>query len=59
MTADEVAAYLRVHRRTIYRMVKADRIPFFKIGADCRFHKKAIDQWSGEHRSREILNRRR
>jgi excisionase family DNA binding protein len=48
MTIGEVAAYLRVHPSTIYRLLKHQEIPGFKIGSDWRFTKTAIDHWVTE-----------
>jgi excisionase family DNA binding protein len=45
MTLGEVAEYLRVHRSTIYRLVKRQQLPGFRIGSDWRFDIAAIDQW--------------
>jgi excisionase family DNA binding protein len=52
MTAGEVAAYLRCHPTTIYRMLRAGTIPAFKVGYDWRFHRASIDQWIGERTNR-------
>jgi excisionase family DNA binding protein len=48
MTMKEVAAYLRIHRSTIYRMVRVGRIPAFRVRADWRFNKATIDRWRKE-----------
>jgi excisionase family DNA binding protein len=45
LTVDEVCSYLRVHRSTIYRLLKKGQIPGFKIGSDWRFNVEAIDRW--------------
>lgn len=45
MTLDEVAQYLRVHPSTIYRMLKHHQIPAFRMGADWRFVREAVDKW--------------
>jgi excisionase family DNA binding protein len=46
MTLSELADYLRVHRSTIYRQMKAeDPIPHFMMGSDYRFMKVAVDEW--------------
>ena len=46
MTVEEVAAYLRVHQSTIYRLLKKAGLPAFKIGADWRFYRDAVDEWA-------------
>jgi excisionase family DNA binding protein len=45
MTADEVAELLRVHKSTIYRLLKAGKFPHFRMGGDFRFSREAIDEW--------------
>ncbi len=45
MTIDEVAAYLRVKKRTIYDWVKKGRIPAIKTVGQWRFKKERIDAW--------------
>jgi len=45
LTVDELAEYLRVHRSTIYRLVKARKLPAFRIGSDWRFNREQIDEW--------------
>jgi excisionase family DNA binding protein len=45
LTVGEVADYLRVHRSTIYRLLKSNQLPAFRVGSDWRFNTEAIDQW--------------
>lgn len=45
MTIKELAAYLRVHQSTIYRLVKCGQLPAFKIGSDWRFTLEEIEAW--------------
>ena len=45
MTVQEVAAYLRVTEKTIYRLLKRGRIPATKVGHQWRFDKSSIDEW--------------
>ncbi len=45
MTIGEVADYLKVTERTIYRLAGAKQIPAFKVGGSWRFSKPAIDGW--------------
>lgn len=42
---DELAAQLKVHKSTIYRMLKQGGVPAFKVGSDWRFDAEAIDRW--------------
>ncbi len=45
LTVQEVSRYLRVHPSTIYRMLKRNELPAFRVGSDWRFTVEAIDQW--------------
>ena len=45
LTVQEVSTYLRVHPSTIYRMLKKNLLPAFRVGSDWRFTIEAIDKW--------------
>ena len=45
MTIGEVADYLKVTERTIYRLAGAKQIPAFKVGGSWRFSRADIDRW--------------
>ena len=45
LTVTELSEYLRVHRSTIYRLLRRGQLPAFKIGSDWRFNVEAIDEW--------------
>jgi excisionase family DNA binding protein len=45
MTLEEVADYLRVTRKTIYRLLEKGGIPSWKVGRQWRFDKDSIDTW--------------
>ena len=45
MTVKEVADYLRVNQRTVYRLAVERRLPAFKVGANWRFKRGDIDGW--------------
>ncbi len=45
MTVREVADYLRVNQRTIYRLAVERKMPGFKVGATWRFKRVDIDGW--------------
>lgn len=44
-TLDEVASYLKVSKRTVYRLAATKKIPAFKVGGAWRFKRLEIDQW--------------
>ena len=45
LTIREVAEYLKVTERTIYRLSAAKRIPAFKVGGAWRFSRADIESW--------------
>jgi len=45
MTVKEVAQYLRVNQRTVYRLAVDRKLPGFKVGATWRFKRLDIDSW--------------
>ena len=45
MTVQELAYYLRVTKKTIYRLLRRGDIPAIKVGKQWRFDKAAIDEW--------------
>ena len=45
LTVREVAEYLRVHQATIYRLVKEQKLPAFRVGSDWRFNREVIERW--------------
>ena len=45
LTIRDVAAYLKVTERTIYRLAAAKKIPAFKVGGTWRFSRIDIDSW--------------
>lgn len=49
LTLQEVANYLKVNEKTVYRMVKSRQLPAFKVRNQWRFKKNAIDKWIEFH----------
>jgi len=45
MTVKEVAEYLKVNERTVYRMATACTMPAFRIGGSWRFKYAEIENW--------------
>src|SRR6187431_3845699 len=52
LTTEEVLAYLNVNLRTVYRLIKAGRIPAVRVGRQWRFRKTDIDAWLESQRPR-------
>lgn len=45
MTLEEIANYLRVNEKTIYRLLDKNSIPATRVGHQWRFDKQNIDSW--------------
>ncbi len=45
MTVREVAGYLNVDEKTVYRLAKRGDLPGFKVAGTWRFRKGDIDSW--------------
>ena len=45
LTIAEVADYLRVTEKTVYRLLAKRDIPAFKVGGSWRFKKDVLDLW--------------
>ncbi|MGO4281532.1 helix-turn-helix domain-containing protein [Cupriavidus sp. RAF20_2] len=45
LTLDEVAAYLKAGKRTVYRLAQKGDIPAFKLGGTWRFRRSELDHW--------------
>lgn len=50
MTVNELAAFLRVHRSTIYKLVRLGQLPGFRVASEWRFDLETIDLWLAERR---------
>lgn len=48
MTVKDVASYLKLNERTVYRMAASGRIPAFKVGGSWRFQMAELQQWIQE-----------
>ncbi|MDR2111787.1 MAG: helix-turn-helix domain-containing protein [Candidatus Accumulibacter sp.] len=45
LTIEEVAAYLKAGRRTVYRLATNGQIPAFKLGGTWRFRRTELNRW--------------
>jgi excisionase family DNA binding protein len=45
LTIDDLAAYLKLSKSTIYKLCAEGKIPGQKIGRHWRFHRESIDEW--------------
>jgi len=53
LTTEEVLEYLQVNLRTVYRLIKAGKIPAVRVGRQWRFRKHDIDAWLEGQRARQ------
>lgn len=48
LTVEELVAYLKTPKSTLYKLVQEGKIPYQKVGRHWRFHKESIDFWLNE-----------
>lgn len=51
MTLKEVAEYLKLRERTIYKWAQKGQIPASKLGSVWRFRKAEIDTWVDKNKN--------
>lgn len=56
MTVKEVAEYLKLNDRTVYRMAAAGDIPAFKVGASWRFKQSELEEWMAQRHNQNKAN---
>jgi excisionase family DNA binding protein len=54
LTTEEVLEYLQVNLRTVYRLIKAGKLPALRVGRQWRFRKRDIDAWLESQRPRGL-----
>ena len=42
LTVRELAGYLRVHQATVYRLLREQKLPSFRVGSAWLFNREAI-----------------
>lgn len=60
LSVKEIAEYLGLSERTIYKMIQVNEIPCFKVGGRFRFRESEVNEWLGQKsqkRSRIDLER--
>lgn len=45
LTIEDLSAYLKISKSTLYKLAQKGKIPGQKIGKHWRFRKDIIDQW--------------
>lgn len=56
LTVKEVADYLKVNERTIYRLATSGELPAFRVGASWRFRLNEIDAWISQQSHKDSDN---
>ena len=51
MSVKEVSAYLGLHKDTVYELVKANKIPHFRLGGRIIFLEDVLEEWLRENMS--------
>lgn len=51
MTLKEVAEYLHLTERTLYKWAQEGKIPASKLGSAWRFRKSDVDEWVEERKN--------
>jgi excisionase family DNA binding protein len=58
LTTDEVLEYLQVNLRTVYRLIKAGKLPAVRVGHQWRVKRADLDAWLDSQRSETARPRR-
>lgn len=58
LTLEELHAYLKIPRPTLYALAQSGRIPAAKIGKHWRFRKAYIDEWFDSQKRTGPIQRR-
>lgn len=45
LTTDEVLDFLKVHARTVYRLIKTGDLPAVRVGRQWRVRRSDLDAW--------------
>lgn len=48
MSAKDASAYLDIAEKTLYRLIREENIPSFKLGREWRFKKSLLEEWLGQ-----------
>lgn len=54
MTVKDVASYLKLNERTVYRMATSAKIPTFKVGTSWRFKREDLEKWIEEQKNNKL-----
>lgn len=54
MTVKDVASYLKLNERTVYRLATSAKIPAFKVGTSWRFKRVDLEKWIEEQKNNKL-----
>ena len=57
LTIEEVAAYLKAGKKTVYRLAQKGEIPSFKLGGTWRFRRTELSRWIASQIARKNEDR--
>lgn len=55
LTVDGLAEYLNISRRTMYRLLKAESLPAYRVGKQLRFRREDVDDWLQKRQVRKAV----
>ena len=58
LTIKEVAAYLKLNKKTAYKLTAEGKIPAFKVGGSWRFRKDEIENFTKEQSIQDIKDQK-
>lgn len=53
MEVSEVAQYLGISKRTLYRHLREEGLPAYRLGGQWRFKKEKLDEWLEKQENRK------
>ena len=56
LTLDDVAAFLRVSKTSVYRLVERRQLPFCRVGRSLRFTQEDLDAYLGARHVRSAVS---
>lgn len=59
VTLNELSAYLKIPKGTLYKLCENGSIPNFKVGKQLRFRKSAVDRWIVKKERKKKIGRSR
>jgi excisionase family DNA binding protein len=57
MTVRDVATYLNVDEKTVYRLAKRGGLPGFKVAGAWRFKRSDLDRWIDQQKKAAVSKR--